>query len=132
MPDQEPKALPPSADPTASQDGVARPSEEPPAEALLASEGNDSMPQETPPAESAAVGAFGAVWLRGKKIDALWSINENRNSWVHVAGVGWKKLASNSDSVVVALTMASAHARQTNSTVDLKEDGGQITEMSVW
>lgn len=132
MPDKEPKAMPPTASTDTLEVGGSRPSTEPPAEALLASEGSDSMPLETPPAESAAATAFGAVWHSGKKIDALWSINQNRNSWVHVAGIGWKRLANNSDSAVVALTMGGAHARQMNSTVSLKEDAGQITEMYVW
>src|SRR4051812_26798063 len=36
-----------------------------------------------------AVGA----WQTSKKVDSLWTINQDRNSWVGIAGIGWKKLA---------------------------------------
>ena len=57
-------------------------------------------------------GAGVTAWLNDKRITGLWSINQNRNSWVYVNGIGWKKLANNSDSAIVALSMLSAHARE--------------------
>jgi hypothetical protein len=80
------------------------------------------------------IGAVGAtVWVNNKKINALWSINENRNSWVGVAGVGWVKLANNSDSAIVALTMLGANARQTQGTVNYRQESdNMIHEMYVW
>jgi hypothetical protein len=71
-------------------------------------------------------------WHSGKKITGLWSTNERRNSWIGVQGLGWKKLANNSDSAVVALTMLAAHARLTGGNVDIKEDAEQITEIYAW
>lgn len=89
-----------------------------------------AMPSMAPPsAEEAAGEAFGAAWHNGKKITALWSINQNRNSWIGVPGVGWKRLAHNSDSAVVALTIVAAHAKLTGGNVNLKEDEGQIKEI---
>jgi hypothetical protein len=79
------------------------------------------------------VGAGVSTWQNDKRISALWSINENRNSWVGVAGIGWKKLANNSDSAIVALTMLSAHAREKESPVYYREESdGMIHEMYVW
>jgi hypothetical protein len=79
-------------------------------------------------------GAVGAtVWVNGKKINALWAINENRNSWVGVAGVGWVKLANNSDSAIVALTMLGANAKLTQGTVNYRQESdAMIHEMYVW
>lgn len=81
-----------------------------------------------------AAGAIGAsVWVNGKKINALWTINENRNSWVGVAGVGWVKLANNSDSAIVAMTMLGANARQTQGIVNYRQESdNMIHEMYVW
>jgi len=105
---------------------AAMPSEMPPEEAW-------AMPTAAPPEAEEAVGeAFGVTWHTGKKITALWSTNQNRNSWIGVPGVGWKKLANNSDSAVVALTMLASHAKQAVRNVNIKEDSGQITEMYVW
>jgi hypothetical protein len=81
-----------------------------------------------------AVTAIGAsTWQNNKKFNALWSINQNRNSWVGVEGIGWKKLANNSDSAIVALTMLASHARQKGSIVNYREEAdGMIYEMYVW
>jgi hypothetical protein len=81
-----------------------------------------------------AAGAIGAsVWVNNKKINALWTISENRNSWVGVAGVGWVKLANNSDSAIVALTMLGANARHTQGIVNYRQEAdNMLHEMYVW
>ncbi len=94
-------------------------------------------PTASPPSSAlaaAAAGGIGAtVWVNGKKINALWAINENRNSWVSVAGVGWVKLANNSDSAIVALTMLGADAKLTQGTVNYRQESdNMIHEMYVW
>jgi hypothetical protein len=73
------------------------------------------------------------AWLNDKRINATWCINQNRNVYVAVTGVGWKKLANNSDSAIVALNMLGTHARQMNSSVNYREESdGMIHEMYVW
>ena len=62
-----------------------------------------------------------AAWQNNKRINGLWSINQVRNSWVSVDGIGWKKLVNNSDSAIVALTMLSSHAREKGSVVNYLE-----------
>jgi hypothetical protein len=92
-----------------------------------------SAPQLEPPA--AAMGEEGGIgaWLSDKRVNALWGINQNRNSWVGIAGVGWKKLANNSDSAVVALTILSAHARLSQTGYYGREEAdGMIHEVYVW
>jgi hypothetical protein len=83
---------------------------------------------------STGTGGIGAtVWVNNRKINALWAINENRNSWVGVAGVGWVKLANNSDTAIVAFTVLGANARQTQGTVNYRQESdGMIHEMYVW
>lgn len=84
-------------------------------------------------ASTAARAAAAAVWLNNQQINALWTINEDKNSWVGVAGVGWTKLANNSDTAIVALTVLSAHAKDGQRLVNLRqEDDGMIHEMYVW
>jgi hypothetical protein len=96
-----------------------------------------AAPTAEPPALAQAGGDAGAiaatVWVTGKKINALWVINENRNSWVAVAGIGWVKLANNSDTVIVALTMLGANARHTQGIVNYRQESdNMIHEMYVW
>ena len=98
-----------------------------------------AAPTAEPPPPLSAVDAVGAggigatVWVNNKKINALWAINQNRNSWVGVAGVGWVKLANNSDTAIVALTMLGANAKLTQGTVNYRQEAdGMIHEMYVW
>ena len=95
-----------------------------------------TAPTAEPPAAAeggAASGIGASVWVNNKKINALWTISENRNSWVGVAGVGWVKLANNSDSAIVALTMLGASARQTQGVVNYRQEAdNMIHEMYVW
>ena len=91
-----------------------------------------TAPSLMPPAEAAGAGGV-IAWQSDKRITALWGINENRNSWVHVDGVGWKKLVANSDSAIVALTQLAAHAKQGNRPVNYREEAdGMIYEMYIW
>ena len=94
-------------------------------------------PTELPPTSALAAAAAGGVaattWVTGKTVNALWSINENRNSWIGVSGVGWVKLANNSDSAIVALTMLGADAKLTGGQVSYRQESdNMIHEMYVW
>jgi len=76
---------------------------------------------------------FGAgSWHPNKKITALWSINQTRNAYAAVSGLGWKKLANNSDSGIVALNMLTSHAKDRNRNVKVRIDNNKIVEIYVW
>jgi hypothetical protein len=93
----------------------------------------DAKPTVLPPAQATSGMGGIATWQSGMKITALWSINQNRNAWIFVNGVGWKKLANNSDTAVVALNMLSASARLTQTAVNYRDEAdGMIHEIYVW
>jgi len=72
-------------------------------------------------------------WQRGKQVTAVWSKNENRNSWVAIAGSGWKKLSNTSDSANIALTILASQALQSTRKIDyLEESDGMIHEIYLW
>jgi hypothetical protein len=131
-----PTQTPPQSEAATTEEEQSRPTQSPPdSAASTAEEDEPAQPTELPPSEQAendddAYGA--ATWHNNRKITALWSIDQNRNSWIHVDGLGWRRLADNSDSAVVALTTLSTHAKQTAATVNLLEDSGKITEIYVW
>lgn len=109
--------------------GVSAAASAPP---MLMSGVDESAPMLRPAAEGITSGGVTA-WQNNKRITGLWTINQNRNSWVHVDGIGWKKLANNSDSAIVALTVLGSHAREKNSPVNYREEAdGMIREMYVW
>jgi hypothetical protein len=98
-----------------------------------ASVAGDAKPSALPPDQTASsMGGIG-TWQSGMKINALWTINQNRNAWVFVNNVGWKKLANNSDTAVVALNILSASARLTQTQVNYRDEAdGMIHEIYVW
>jgi hypothetical protein len=128
--------------PVCEEDGMSAveemvPSEGLPEETVLQTSNETEMtPMEEPPSlvEGMVKTAYKAtaVWHKNKKISALWSINQDRNSWINVSGLNWKKLANNSSSAVVALTMLASHAKQSGRTTNLKEESEKIIEMYVW
>ena len=125
----EPTALPPASGIGAGSE--SRPSELPPASSA-GREGSSSSVPTLDPAVALGAGAITA-WQNDKRINALWAINENRNVFVGVTGVGWKKLANNDDSAIVALTLLSGSARLTQSPVNYRDEAdGMIHEMYVW
>lgn len=86
---------------------------------------------------AAAVGeaaeAVTATWRSNVTIDALWSIDETRNAWVRIVGLGWRKLYNGRDGAFTALTTLASQARQTNRPVSLREEAdGMIYEIYLW
>lgn len=111
------------------------PTQEPPAasESAAISGGAEAMPTLSPDAAGAETQGGIATWLNNKRVSALWGINQNRNSWVYITGVGWKKLANNSDTAVVALTTLAASAKLTQTNYNYREESdGMIHETYVW
>jgi hypothetical protein len=94
-----------------------------------------TTPTLTPPrpGETAAAEAVAATWRNSVKIDALWTIDETRNAFVRVAGLGWRKLYNGRDGAFLALVTLASQARQTGRTVNLREEAdGMIYEIYLW
>lgn len=73
-----------------------------------------------------------ATWRSGQVI-ALWSVNEIRNAWANVQGVGWKKIYNGRDGSFLALTTLASQARQTGRSINFREKAdGMIYEICLW
>jgi hypothetical protein len=126
----EPTGLPPASALSAGSE-ESRPSDLPPSVSGEIESSTSSVPL-LDPAAAAGIGEISA-WQNDKRINALWAINENRNVFVSVTGVGWKKLANNNDSAIVAFTLLSGSARITQTPVNYRDEAdGMIHEMYVW
>jgi hypothetical protein len=93
---------------------------------------DSAVPIEVPPSTKTETGFGASLWYNNKKITALWAINQNRNSWINLSDVGWKRIANNSDSAVIALSILGSNALQTNHIVNVREEDGLVKEMYVW
>ena len=102
-------------------------------EALVAESTPLAGPTAAPPEPAVTADGVTATWRNNVKIDALWSIDETRNAFVRVTGVGWKKIYNGKDGAFQALTTLASQARQTNRTVNIREEAdGMIYEIYVW
>ena len=84
---------------------------------------------------AAGVAAEGvtATWRTGMTVTALWSINEVRNAWMHVNGLGWRKIYNGRDGAFTALTTLASQARQTGKPINFREEAdGMVYEIYLW
>ena len=94
-----------------------------------------SVPSLNPPFESSGApdAGFGAgIWHNDKRVNALYTTNETRNSWMSVVGTGWVKLANNIDSANEAFTVLATSAKVKISPVNYCLDNEQVTQIYVW
>lgn len=99
---------------------------------MYESGGGAAAPELVPPSMEKAAAVAAAAWVNGVHVNALWSIDQNRNSWAGFPA-GWKKFANNSDTAIVAFTILASHAKQTQGPVNYREEAdGMIHEMYVF
>jgi hypothetical protein len=118
-PDAAPQPLTPDQLNAASTTVVATPSAEP----VLSPPGAPQV---------AASPATAAAWQSNKKVLALWTNNADRNGYAYVDAVGWKRLATNSDSVHEALLMLVSSARLAGSITYPEATDGLVHEIYLW
>jgi len=71
------------------------------------------------------------VWVRDARIDGLWTINQHRNAWVHVKGLGWRRISPDKDNIFFDMLAQLAAAKAGNRRVDFREEAGVIKELYV-
>lgn len=83
-----------------------------------------------PRLEAQAAAAITGTWRQNVQVTAMWSINEPRNAWIHVANIGWKKLFNGRDGAFTAMVTLAAQAKQTGKPVSYREENdGMIYEI---
>jgi hypothetical protein len=71
--------------------------------------------------------------ITSQTINALWSINQDKNAWLGVVGAGWVRLPNASNSGIVALSMLVAHAYRGKRLMNYRQEAdGLIHEICVW
>lgn len=134
---KSPEKMPPVASLATTVNGANAPALEVADKVSQASTLEATAPTKNPPqassSTSGAISADGvAVWSNDKRVNALYTTYHSRNAWMNVPGMGWKKLATGSDSMNEAMTLLAAHCREKSCRIDFSEDGGLVNEMYVW
>jgi C1A family cysteine protease len=71
------------------------------------------------------------LWLYNKKVTGLWAINQNKNAWVHLHGIGWRKIWNKNDSAFNLMLTQLAAAKGGNRPVHLYLYDGMISQIYV-
>lgn len=74
----------------------------------------------------------GSAWLEKKQITGLWMINQERNAAAYVDGLGWRKIASESDSVFLGMLALLSAAKERKFPVNLRLENNVIQEIYVF
>lgn len=131
---RSPVQMPPGADGFRTEE-AGRPADLTGAQMALAANpgGAEARPMLQPPPANEAVRATASTWLNNQRVNALWCINQDRNSWTSFAAGGWKRLANNSSSAITAMTLLVGHAKQAQGAVSYREEAdGMVHEMYIW
>jgi M6 family metalloprotease-like protein len=89
-------------------------------------------------AQISAIGATmtftvpGSAWLEKKQITGLWMINQERNAAAYVDGLGWRKIAAESDSVFLGMLALLSAAKERKFPVNLRLENNVIQEIYVF
>jgi hypothetical protein len=98
--------------------------------------GGPVRPSGGPPVRTgggAATVAAGTVWNNGQIVNALWSINQDKNAWMGIAGVGWQKLSNASETGLMSLNLLASHAKQLQTQINYRtESDGMVHEIYAW
>lgn len=74
---------------------------------------------------------LGGAWQNNKRITGLWTIDQDRNAYVLVDGIGWKKIAADNDNIFFNLLTQLIAAKAGNRPINYYEDGGVIRQVYV-
>lgn len=131
-PSNAPTAVAPAASPDNAPQPLTPDQLHTAATAMTAEPG--AAPVLSPPGapQAAAPAATATAWQTNKKVLALWTNNSDRNGYAYIDGVGWKRLATNSDSVHEALLTLASSGRLAGSISYPEAADGLIHEIYLW
>lgn len=70
-------------------------------------------------------------WLNNKLIKGLWAIDQDRNAWAYIDGIGWKKIANDNNNIFYDMLSQLISAKASGKTVSLYISNSVITQIYV-
>ncbi|HAA27705.1 MAG TPA: peptidase [Cyanobacteria bacterium UBA11369] len=80
----------------------------------------------------AAFDTLTQIWRNNVKIRGLWAINQDRNAWVYVNGLGWRKISPANDNIFFNMLVQLAAAKAGDRSVNFLEQLGVVKQIYVW
>lgn len=79
----------------------------------------------------AVEGILESGWLNNTKVIGLWTIDQDRNAWAYLDGVGWRRIAWDNDNILLDLLRLLAAAKEGGRPVNVYQDNGVIKQIYV-
>ena len=79
----------------------------------------------------AVEGVVETGWLNNTHVIGLWAIDQDRNAWAYLAGIGWRKIATDNDNIFFDLLRLLAAAKEGGRPVNVYQTNGIITQLYV-
>lgn len=71
-------------------------------------------------------------WLNNRRVIGLWAINQDRNAWAYVEGVGWRRAAFDNDNIFHNMLSDLVAAKGAARPVNLYQEQGVIKQIYVF
>ena len=72
------------------------------------------------------------MWLNGRKVTGLWTIDQDRNAWAYLdGGVGWRRIAYDNDNIFMDLLTPLVAAKAGNRPINVYEEAGVLKQLYV-
>jgi C1A family cysteine protease len=79
----------------------------------------------------AIIGIAETGWIRDTRIIGLWTNNQDRNAWVYVQNLGWRKISSENDNIHIDMLVQLTSAKAAGRRVDLYQENSVIKQIYV-
>ncbi|KLK89415.1 peptidase C1 [Methanoculleus sediminis] len=77
-------------------------------------------------------GIVNTGWRNNRRVIGLWAINEDRNAWVHIQGLGWRKVSPDNDNIFFNMLAVLIAAKAAARPVNIYEENGVIKQVYVY
>jgi len=79
----------------------------------------------------AVEGILETGWLNNTRVIGLWTIDQDRNAWAYLSGIGWRKIAWDNDNIFFDLLRLLAAAKEGARPVNVYQDNAVIKQIYV-
>jgi C1A family cysteine protease len=76
-------------------------------------------------------GIVNTGWQRNKRVTGLWVINQNRNAWAHIQGLGWRTISPDNDNILLNMLVQLTAAKAAGRPVTFYEEQSVIKQVYV-
>lgn len=71
-------------------------------------------------------------WLNSVKVTGLWTIDQDRNAWAYLGGIGWRRIAFDNDNLFIDMLTQLSAAKLGKSNVNIYQEAGIIKQVYVF